>query len=68
MDTKRKTRDIRTWEKHLFLNISFTNIDTLVPSLNQRVQTRSTKVFWPLSQPLPALRLNFYLISETFAT
>jgi hypothetical protein len=33
MDTKRKTCDIRTWRKHLFLNISSTNIHTLVPLL-----------------------------------
>jgi hypothetical protein len=30
-DMKRKTYDIRTWEEHLFLNISSTNIDVLVP-------------------------------------
>jgi hypothetical protein len=41
MDIKRKTCDIRTWKKHLFLGISSTNIDTLVPSLYQCVETRS---------------------------
>jgi hypothetical protein len=30
MDIKRKTRDIPTWKKHLFLDISSTNNDTLV--------------------------------------
>jgi hypothetical protein len=45
LDIKRKTCVIRTWEKHLFLYISFTNIDTPVPSLYQCVETRSTEVF-----------------------
>jgi hypothetical protein len=33
-------------KKHLFLYISSTNIDTLVPSLYQCVETRSVEVFW----------------------
>jgi hypothetical protein len=33
IDIKRKTCDKQTWEKHLFLDISSTNIDTLIPSL-----------------------------------
>jgi hypothetical protein len=45
MDIKRKTRDIRNWKKHLFLDISSTNTDTLVPSLYQCVETRSIEVF-----------------------
>jgi hypothetical protein len=46
MDIKRETRDIRTWkEKHLFLDISSTNTDTLVPSLPQCVETPSTEAF-----------------------
>jgi hypothetical protein len=45
MDMKRKTYDIRTWEKHLFLDVSSTNIDTHVPSLYQCVETRSIEVF-----------------------
>jgi hypothetical protein len=45
MDIKRKTCDIRTWKKHLFLDISSTNIYTLVQSLYQRVETRCTEVF-----------------------
>jgi hypothetical protein len=36
-------------KKHLFLDISSTNIDTLVPSLYQCVETRSIEVFWLLS-------------------
>jgi hypothetical protein len=42
MDMKRKTRDIRTWKKkkkHLFLDTSSTNIDTLVSSLYHYVET-----------------------------
>jgi hypothetical protein len=68
MDIKRKTRDIRTWkQKHLFLDISSTNTDTLVSSLYQCVETRSGNSFELLSQPLPHLRFNLF-ISETFAT
>jgi hypothetical protein len=33
MYIKYKTCDIRAWKKHLFLDISSTNIDTLVPLL-----------------------------------
>jgi hypothetical protein len=44
MDIKRETYDIRTWEKHLFLHISVTNIDTLVPPLYQCVEICSTEV------------------------
>jgi hypothetical protein len=43
MDTKRRTYDITTWKKHLFLDISSTNTDTLVPSLYQCFETRSTE-------------------------
>jgi hypothetical protein len=53
MDTKRKTCDIPTWKKHFFLGISPTNIDTLVSSLCQCVETRGIEVFWLLSEPLP---------------
>jgi hypothetical protein len=54
MDIKRKTCDVRYWNK-ISLDISSTNIDTLVPSLYQFVETRSSKVFWLFSQPLPHL-------------
>jgi hypothetical protein len=40
------------WKKHLFLDISSTNIDTLVPLFYQCVETRSIEVFWLLSRPL----------------
>jgi hypothetical protein len=68
MDIKCKTRDIRTWKKHLILDMSSTDIDTLVPSLYQCVETRRMEVFRLLSQPLPHLRFNLFVISKTFAT
>jgi hypothetical protein len=55
-------------KKHLFLDISSTNNDTLVSSLYKCVETRSIKVFWLLSQPLPHLCFNLFVISKTFAT
>jgi hypothetical protein len=66
---KGKTCDIRLWlrKKHLFLDISSTNIDTLAPSLYQCAETRSTEVFSLLSQPLPHLRFNLFVMSETLA-
>jgi hypothetical protein len=42
-------------ERHLFLDISYINIDTLVPSLYQCVETRSIEVFGLLSQSLSHL-------------
>jgi hypothetical protein len=54
-------------EKHLFLDISSTNIDTPAPWLYQSVETRSTEVFRLFSQPLPHLRFNLFVISEKFA-
>jgi hypothetical protein len=68
MAIKRKICDIRTWKKHLFIHISSTNIDTFVPLLYQCVKTRSIEVFWLLSQPLPHLRYNLFIISETCST
>jgi hypothetical protein len=65
MDIKRKTSDIRTWEKHLFLDISSSNSDTLIPSLYQCVETRSLEVFSLLSEPLPRFRFNLFIVSET---
>jgi hypothetical protein len=46
MDIKRKTCDSRIWKKHLLLDISSTNTDTLVPSLYQCFETRSTEFFY----------------------
>jgi hypothetical protein len=67
-DIERKKHYIRTWKKHSFLDISSSNIDTVVPSLCQCGETRSMEVFRLLSQPLPHLPLNLFVISETFAT
>jgi hypothetical protein len=40
MDIKRKTCDIRTWKKNtVFLNISSTILDTLVPPLYQNLES-----------------------------
>jgi hypothetical protein len=68
MDIKRKTYGILTWKQHLFLDISSTNIDTFVPSLYHCFETRSQEVFRLLSQPLPHLCFNLFVISGTFAT
>jgi hypothetical protein len=68
MGIKRKTCNIRTWKKKIFLDISSTNIDTLVPSLYYCVETRRIEVFRLLSQPLPHFCVNLFVISETFAT
>jgi hypothetical protein len=62
VDRKRKTCHIRTWRNLLFLDISSTNIDTLVPSLYQWVEPRSIEVFWVASAtsapPFLHLRLS----------
>jgi hypothetical protein len=62
MGIKLKTHDIGTWEKHLFLDISSANIDTLVPSLYQHVETRTTEILTVLSansvSPFHNLRLS----------
>jgi hypothetical protein len=65
---KSKTCDTRTRKKHLLLDISSTNTDTPFPSLYQCVETRSIEAFWLLSPPLPHLRFNLFVISETSAT
>jgi hypothetical protein len=73
MDVKRKIYDIRIWEKHSFLDISSTNIDTLVPSLYQCVETRSIEVcsvvsttFVPLFQTLRYQRNIFHPFVKLF--
>jgi hypothetical protein len=52
-DIKSKTCDILTWKNKLFLDISSTNTDKIVPSLYQCFETRRIKVFWLLSQLFP---------------
>jgi hypothetical protein len=54
-DIKPKTWDIRTWEEHLFLDISSTNTDTHVPWFYQCLETRTIEVFWLPSPPRPHL-------------
>jgi hypothetical protein len=44
MDIKRKASSVRTWKKRLFLDMTSTNVDTLVPSLYQCVETLSTEI------------------------
>jgi hypothetical protein len=44
MDIKRKNYEILTWKEHLFLDISSTNIDGLVPSHYQCLETDSIEV------------------------
>jgi hypothetical protein len=68
MDIKRKTCDIRIWKETFISRHILPNIDTLVPSLYQCVETRSTEISSLLSQPLPHHRFNLFVISETFAT
>jgi hypothetical protein len=46
---------IRTWKKYLLLDVSSTSNDTLVPSLYQCVEARSTEILRLSSQPLPYL-------------
>jgi hypothetical protein len=45
MDVKRKHVIFEPGKKHLLLDISSTNTDTLVSSLYQCVETRSIQVF-----------------------
>jgi hypothetical protein len=68
LDIKRKNMWYSNPEKNVFLEISSTTIDTIVPMLYERIETRGIEVFWLLSQPLPHLRFNLFVISETFAT
>jgi hypothetical protein len=41
IDIKPEARDILTWKDHSFLGISSTHIDTLFPSLYQRIEISS---------------------------
>jgi hypothetical protein len=55
MDIKRKVWYSNQGKKHLFLDMSSTNIDILVPSLCQCIETRSIEVNSLLSQSIPHL-------------
>jgi hypothetical protein len=50
--------------KNVFLDISSTNIDTLIPSLYQCVDTCSIEVFSLLSRPFPHLRFNLFVSAK----
>jgi hypothetical protein len=56
-----KTRDIRTCTKHLFLDISSTNIDTSVPSLYQRVKTCSLPEYSVSSRKIIVVKSGFHV-------
>jgi hypothetical protein len=55
-------------KKRLFLDVSFTNIHTLVTSLYQCVEIRSVEVLLTAASANSAHRFNVFLISEMFAT
>jgi hypothetical protein len=60
MDIKRKTCDTGTWKKHSFPDMSYTSTD-IVPSLYQRVESRSIEVFLTVvsvTSALPFQRLR----------
>jgi hypothetical protein len=63
MDVKRKTYDIWSWKKNLFLDISYTKLIHLSHCFTSASKPAA---FWVLPQPLPHPRFNL-VISETFA-
>jgi hypothetical protein len=56
MHIKRKTCDIQTWKKRVFLDISSTSIDTLAPSLYQCAETVVSTTSAHPFQPLPSVK------------
>jgi hypothetical protein len=68
IDMKLKTCDIRTWEKHLFLDTCSTNTDIFVPPPYEYFETRNIEIFALLSQPLLHLRFKLSVFGETFST
>jgi hypothetical protein len=68
MNTTRKRSEIRTCKNNLFLGITSTNIDTLVPSLYQCVETRSIKVSSTSAPPFETCLLlcTFDLYAKVF--
>jgi hypothetical protein len=58
MDTKHKTCDIRTREIHLFLDISSTNTDTLVPSYWACFGLYPSSCMWKTKNPTTFRRLD----------
>jgi hypothetical protein len=49
MDTKCKTSDTQTWKKHLFLDTSCTNTDTIVRFEVFMAVTMKNAVFWDVA-------------------
>jgi hypothetical protein len=66
MGIKCKTSGIGTWQKQLFVDIS-TNIDTLVVSLYQRIETRRIEIFMTIVLATSAPPFLLF-ISEIFVT
>jgi hypothetical protein len=62
-----KTYDIRTWRNNVYFS-TYPPGTVMHLSRYQCAETRSTEVFRLLSQPLPHLRFNLFVISEIFAT
>ncbi|GBM86876.1 hypothetical protein AVEN_159720-1 [Araneus ventricosus] len=55
-------------ETILFFNVISTNVDTLIPSFNQRPNSRCIKFFGLLSHPQQDLVLNVVIICKEFAS
>jgi hypothetical protein len=55
---------MRIWKKKLFLDISSTDTETVVPSLYQCVETRTIEVFSLLSQPFPHFRFKLFVTAK----
>jgi hypothetical protein len=68
IDIIRKTCDIRTWKKIMSRHILHQHWYTCTIVLPVRRNPRNIEVFWMLSQPLPHLRFNVFVISETTVT
>jgi hypothetical protein len=63
IDIERKTCDIRTWRKHLFFDYP----PATLTHMSQRF-TSAPKPAAQKPQPLPHLRFNPFVISESFVT
>jgi hypothetical protein len=68
MDIRHKTCDIGTWKKHLFLDMSSANIDTLVLLLYQCVETCSIEILLTVISATCASSATFEHPWENFLT
>jgi hypothetical protein len=68
MDIKRKTYDNRTWKNIYFSTYPPSTLIHLSHRFTSASKPAAQKSFWLLSQPLPHLRFNLFVISETSAT